>query len=157
MAEPTLPRYVAAQRQGESAWRITWEHREKLSSELAAWFRELAAEGREPAERVVLGRGVGLPEKTAFALARFRVAEICRMSTGDPDQMPDFLCVEPPCRGGGRGAGQHTRPVVVVAADGTVVRHPSIAAVAAADGVTPQTAARRVRRGLPSRGGRVAF
>ncbi len=108
--DPRLPRYVSAQRQGESAWRITWANRDKLPGKLATWFREMASQGREPAERVVLGRGVGLTMKTAFALARFRIAEINRMATGDPDQMADFLCFEPPCRGG-RG---HNRPVVVV-------------------------------------------
>ena len=87
----SLPRYVAAQRQGESAWRMTWENRDKRPGKLATWFCKLAAEGREPAERVVLGRGVGLTEKTAFTLARFRVAEICRAATGDPEQMADFV------------------------------------------------------------------
>jgi len=64
-----LSRYVGAQRQGESAWRITWENRDKLPGKLAGWFRALAAEGREPAERVLLGRSVALTMKTALARA----------------------------------------------------------------------------------------
>jgi len=90
-AEPSLPRFVGAQQQGQSVWRITWQHRDALPGKLPAWFRELSAQGREPIERVLLGRGVGLTEKTAFALTKFRISEICRMATGDPSQMADFL------------------------------------------------------------------
>ena len=81
--EPSLPRYVAAQRIGESAWRVVWQNRDKLPGKLAGWFRELASQGREPMERILLGRAVGLPLRTAFALANFRMAEICRMATGE--------------------------------------------------------------------------
>ena len=153
VAEPSLPRYVAAQRQGESAWRVTWENRDKRPGKLAAWFCKLAAEGREPAERVVLGRGVGLTEKTALTLARFRIAEICRAATGDPEQMADFLCLDPPCRGG-RG---HARPVVVIGPDGECCNYPSISAMGRAEQIARPTAARRVRRGLPGRGGRASL
>jgi len=153
VAEPSLPRYVCAQRQGEKAWRITWENRDKLPGKLAAWFRELAAKGREPAERVVLGQGVALTAKTAFSLAAFRVSEINRLATGDPDQMADFLANEPPARGG-RG---HGRPVVVVGPDGEQTQYPSISAMARAEHVTHPTATWRVRRGLPGRGGRTAL
>ena len=151
--DPRLPRYVSAQRQGESAWRITWANRDKLPGKLATWFREMASQGHEPAERVVLGRGVGLTMKTAFALARFRIAEINRMATGDADQMADFLCFEPPCRGG-RG---HNRPVVVVGPGGEQRQYPSVSAMARAEHIAQPTAVQRVRRGLPGRGGRTAL
>ena len=147
VVEPSLPRYVAAQRQGESAWRITWENRDKLPGKLAAWFRELAGEGREPAERIVLGRGVALTMQTAFSLAAFRIAEICRAATGSPDQMADFLMVDPPENVGGRG-----RPTAVVAEDGSVQTFPSIAALARAAGLTRQTVSRAIHRGVPGRG-----
>jgi hypothetical protein len=153
VAEPDLPRFVCAQRQGESAWRITWDRRGKLPGKLAAWFRELAAEGREPAERVVLGRGVALTVKTAFELARFRIGEINRLATGNADQMADFLAMEPPARGG-RG---HGRPVVVVGPDGEQTQYPSVSAMARAEHIAQPTAVRRVRRGLPGRGGRAAL
>ena len=125
--EPALPRHVCAQRQGQSAWRVTWDNRDKLPGKLAAWFRELAAEGREPAERVILGRGVALTMKTAFSLAAFRIAEICRAATGSADQMADFLMMDPPENVGKRG-----RPTSVVGDDGTVQTFPSIAALARA-------------------------
>ena len=131
VADPALPRYVCAQRQGQGAWRVTWENRDNLPGKLAAWFRQLAAEGREPAERIVLGRGVGLPMNTAFSLAAFRVAEICRAATGSPDQMADFLMMDPPENVGKRG-----RPTAVVGPDGSVETFPSIAALARAAGVT---------------------
>ena len=146
-AEPSLPRFVAAQRRGESAWRVVWQNRDKLPGKLAGWFRELAAQGREPMERILLGRAVGLPLKTAFALANFRIAEINRMATGDSEQMADFLCVEPICRGG-RG---HRRPVVVVGPNGEKTEYPSISAMARAEHISRATATRRVRRGLSHR------
>ena len=144
---PRLPRYVAAQRQGESAWRVTWENRDKLPGKLAAWFRQLATEGREPAERVLLGRSVGLTLKTALSLAAFRIAEICRAATGDPNEMADFLMMDPPENVGGRG-----RPTAVVAKDGSVQTFPSIAALARAAGLARQTVSRAIHRGVPGRG-----
>lgn len=156
-AEPSLPRFVGAQQQGQSVWRITWQHRDALPGKLPAWFRELSAQGREPIERVLLGRGVGLTERTAFALTKFRISEICRMATGDPSQMADFLCLEPPCRGGGRGGSRHTRPVVIVGPDGERKEYPSVSAMARGEHIAQPTAARRVRRGLPGRGGRTAL
>jgi len=156
-AEPSLPRFVAAQRQGQPVWRITWEHRDKLPTKLAAWFHELSAQGREPVERVVLGGGVGLTQKTAFALARFRSSEICRMAPGAPNQLAAFLCLEPPCRGGGRGKGRHMRPVVIVGPDGERKEYPSISAMARGEHIAQPTAVRRVRWGLPGRGGRTAL
>ena len=145
--EPVLPRYVAAQRQGASAWRVTWESRDKLPGKLAAWFRELAAEGREPAERIILGRGVALAMKTALSLAAFRVREINRAATGDPNAMADFLMMDPPQNVGGRG-----RPTAVVGKDGSVETFPSIAALARAAGLARQTVSRAVHRGVPGRG-----
>ena len=142
-----LPRYVGAQRQGQSAWRVTWENRDKLPGKLAGWFRQLASEGREPAERVLLGRGVGLTLKTALALATFRVAEICRAATGSPDEMADFLMMDPPDNVGGRG-----RPTAVVGTDGSVQTFPSIAALARAAGLARQTVSRAIHRGVPGRG-----
>jgi hypothetical protein len=153
VAEPALPRFIGAQRQGESAWRITWDRRDSLPGRLAAWFRELAAEGREPAERVVLGRGVALTMKTALALARFRIDEINRLATGDANQMADFLMIDPPVRGG-RG---HSRPVVVVEPNGQQKQYPSVSAMARAEHIARPTASRRVHRGLPGRGGRTAL
>jgi hypothetical protein len=145
--DPVLPRYVCAQRQGRSAWRVTWENRDKLTGKLAAWFRELAAEGREPAERVLLGRGAGLTLKTAFSLAAFRVAEINRAATGSPDEMADFLMMDSPENVGGRG-----RPTAVVGKDGAVQTFPSIAALARAAGLARQTVSRAIHRGVPGRG-----
>jgi hypothetical protein len=147
VADPVLPRYVCAQRQGHSTWRVTWENRDKLPGKLAAWFRQLASEGREPVERVLLGRGVGLTLKTALALAAFRVAEINRAATGSPDQMADFLTIDPPENVGGRG-----RPTAVVGQDGTVQTFPSIAALARAAGLARQTVSRAIHRGVPGRG-----
>jgi hypothetical protein len=151
--EPSLPRYVAAQRIGESAWRVVWQNRDKLSGKLAGWFRELASQGREPMERILLGRAVGLPLRTAFALANFRIAEICRMATGSSEQMADFLCVEPICRGG-RG---HRRPVMVVGPNGEQTEYPSISAMARAEHISRATATRRVRRGLSRRNKRITI
>ena len=145
--DPALPRYVSAQRQGQSAWRVTWENRDTLPGKLAAWFRQLAAEGREPAERVVLGRGVALTMKTAFSLAAFRIAEICRAATGSPDEMADFLMMDPPENVGKRG-----RPTAVVGKDGGVQTFPSIAALARAAGLARQTVSRAIHRGVPGRG-----
>jgi hypothetical protein len=142
-----LPRYVCAQRQGQSAWRVTWENRDKLPGKLAAWFRELAAEGREPAQRVLLGRGVALTMRTAFALAAFRVGEINRAATGDPNEMADFLMIDPPENVGKRG-----RPTAVVGKDGSVETFPSIAALARAAGLARQTVSRAIHRGVPGRG-----
>jgi hypothetical protein len=147
VADPLLPRYVCAQRQGRADWRITWENRDKLPGKLAAWFRQLAGEGREPGERVLLGRSVGLTMKTALALAAFRVAEINRMATGRPDEMADFLTIDPPENVGGRG-----RPTAVVAEDGSVQTFPSIAALARAVGLARQTVSRAIHRGVPGRG-----
>ena len=147
LCDPTdrsLPRFVAAQRRGESPWHAVWQNRAKLRGRLATWFREIASQGREPMERVLLGRGVGLTMKTALALANFRIAEINRMATGDEKQMADFLCVEPICRGG-RG---HRRPIVVVGPNGEQTEYPSISAMARAEHISRATAARRVRRGL---------
>ena len=145
--EPDLPRYVCAQRQGKAAWRVTWENRDKLPGKLAAWFGKLATEGREPAERVLLGRSVGLTLKTALSLAAFRIAEICRAATGDPNEMADFLMIDPPENVGGRG-----RPTAVVAKDGSVQTFPSIAALARAAGLARQTVSRAIHRGVPGRG-----
>jgi len=145
--EPALPRHVCAQRQGEQAWRVTWENRDKLPGKLAAWFHKLATEGREPAERVILGRGVALPMKMAISLVAFRVAEICRAATGSADQMADFLMMDPPENVGGRG-----RPTAVVGKDGTVETFPSIAALARAAGLARQTVSRAIHRGVPGRG-----
>jgi len=147
VADPVLPRYVCAQRQGQSAWRTTWENRDKLPGKLAGWFRQLAVEGRVPAERVLLGRGVGLTIKTAFALAAFRVSEINRAATGNPDEMADFLMMDPPENVGGRG-----RPTAVVGKDGSVESFPSIAALARAAGLARQTVSRAIHRGVPGRG-----
>ena len=151
--EPSLPRFVAAQRRGESPWLAVWQNRDKLPGKLAGWFRELAAQGHEPMERILLGRAVGLPLKTAFALANFRIAEINRMATGDSEQMADFLCVEPICQGG-RG---HRRPVVVVGPNGEKTEYPSISAMARAEHISRATATRRVRRGLSHRNKRITI
>lgn len=145
--DPLLPRYVCAQRQGRAAWRVTWENRDKLPGKLAVWFRELAAEGREPAERVLLGGGVGLTLKTSLSLAAFRVAEINRAATGSADEMADFLMMDPPENVGGRG-----RPTAVVGQDGSVQTFPSIAALARAAGLARQTVSRAIHRGVPGRG-----
>ena len=120
----TWRRSAKANRRGA----CVWQNRDKLPGKLAAWFCELASQGREPVERVLLGRAVGLPLRTAFALADFRIAEINRMATGDSEQMADFLCVEPICRGG-RG---HRRPIVVVGPNGEKTAYPSISAMARA-------------------------
>lgn len=145
--EPALPRLVCAQRQGQSVWRVTWENRDKLPGKLAAWFRAVAAEGREPAERVLLGRGAALTMNTAFSLAEFRIAEICRAATGSADQMADFLMMDPPENVGKRG-----RPTAVVGKDGSVQTFPSIAALARAAGLARQTVSRAIHRGVPGRG-----
>ena len=147
VADPMLPRYVCAQRQGQSAWQVTWENRDKLPGKLAEWFRQLAAEGREPAERVLLGRGVGLAMKTALSLAAFRVSEINRAATGDPNEMADFLMMDPPTN-----VGKSGRPTAVVGRDGTVETFPSIAALARAAGLARQTVSRAIHRGVPGRG-----
>ncbi len=147
VAEPALPRYVCAQRQGEQAWHVTWENKDKLPGKLAAWFRELSAEGREPTERVILGRGVALPMKMAISLVAFRVAEICRAATGSADQMADFLMMDPPENVGKRG-----RPTAIVGKDGSVETFPSIAALARAAGLARQTVSRAIHRGVPGRG-----
>jgi len=118
-----------------------------LPGKLAGWFRELSSEGREPAERVLLGRGVGLMLKTAFSLAAFRVAEINRAATGNPDEMADFLMMDPLENVGGRG-----RPTAIVGEDGTVEIFPSIAALARAAGLARQTVSRAIHRGVPGRG-----
>jgi len=145
--DPAIPRYVAAQRQGQTAWRTTWEHRDELPGKLAAWFRELAAQGREPAERVLLGRSVALTLTAALALAKFRISEICRATTGSPDEMADFLMIDPPENVGKRG-----RPTAVVGKDGSVETFPSIAALARAAGLARQTVSRAIHRGVPGRG-----
>ena len=114
---------------------------------LATRFRELAAQGREPAERILLGRTVALTLKAALSLAKFRIAEICRAATGNPDQMADFSMIDLPHNVGGRG-----RPTAVVGEDGTVESFPSIAALARAAGLARQTVSRAIHRGVPGRG-----
>ena len=138
---------MAAQRIGESPWHVVWQNRHKLPGRLAAWFREIASQGRKPIERILLGRAVGLTMRTALALANFRIAEINRMATGDEKQMADFLCIEPICRGG-RG---NRRPVAVVGPNGEKTEYPSISAMARAERISRATAARHVRRGLSRR------
>jgi len=152
-ADRSLPRYVAAHRIGESPWRVVWQNRDKLRGRLATWFREIASQGREPMERVLLGRGVGLTMKTALALANFRISEINRMATGDEEQMADFLCIEPICRGG-RG---HRRPIVVVGPNGEQTEYPSISTMVRAEHISRATATRRVRRGLSRRNKRITI
>ena len=124
VADATLPRYVCAQRQGQSAWRITWENRDKLPGNWPDGSANWRPTGREPAERVLLGRGAGLTTKTAISLTAFRVAEICRAATGSPDEMADFSMIDPPENVGKRG-----RPTAVVGKDGSVETFPSIAAL----------------------------
>ena len=65
VADATLPRYVWRGVRA-SAWRVTWENQDKLAGKLAGWFRQLAAEGREPTERVLLGEGIGADAEPRF-------------------------------------------------------------------------------------------
>ena len=56
-------RYVGTgQYEVPSRWRTIWRYRDRLTSELAAWFRTLE---REPAEQIVLGASVPLDARTA--------------------------------------------------------------------------------------------
>ena len=111
------------------------------------YVRAAQRQGREPAERILLGRSVGLTLKTALSLAEFRISEICRAATGNPDDMADFLMIDPPENMGGRG-----RPTAVVGEDGSVESFPSIAALARAAGLARQTVSRAIHRGVPGRG-----
>ena len=90
---------------------------------------------------------MGLTLKTALSLAAFRIAEINRAATGSPEQMADFLMMDPPENVGGRG-----RPTAVVGKDGSVQTFPSIAALARAAGLARQTVSRAIHRGVPGRG-----
>ena len=88
-----------------------------------------------------------LTMNTAFSLAAFRIAEICRAATGSADQMADFLMMDPPENVGKRG-----RLTAVVGKDGSVQTFPSIAALARAAGLARQTVSRAIHRGVPGRG-----
>lgn len=150
--EPTLPRAVFACRVGESPWRIVWRHKEKLRGRLAEWFRQLACKGMEPCERVLLGKGVALPEATAHAVCRYRIAEIARMAGCTKGRIPDFLCVEERHRGG-KG---HGRPCAVVKGD-RVQRFNSIADAARHLGRRRPTVSRAVGEGRRCGGGAVTL
>ncbi len=146
--EPKLPRAVFACQLGQSPWRVVWQHRGELPGRLAEWFRQLASEGVEPLERVLLGNGAALTEDTAHAICRFRLAEISRMSGCAEGEIPSFLCHDEK-HVGGKG---DWRPCTVVKG-GRVQRFPSIADAARHLGIRKPTASRAVREGRRCGGG----
>ncbi|MEN6405901.1 MAG: hypothetical protein ABFC77_05460 [Thermoguttaceae bacterium] len=129
-----------------------WNHRAELPGRLAAWFRQLASEGVEPCERVLLGKGAALTEATAHAVCRFRIAEIARMAGCPKGKLPDFLCVEERHRGG----NGHGRPCTVLKGDRTQ-RFNSIADAARYLGRRRPTVSRAVGEGRRCGGGAVTI
>ncbi len=85
----------------------------------------------------------GLKEPTARRLARWRIAEICRWSTGREDRPPPWLRshVPIPPQRRGRGFG---RPVVRCHPDGRAERFASVQAAARAVGRDPVVLRRRL-------------
>ncbi|HWB08632.1 MAG TPA: hypothetical protein VG826_05385 [Pirellulales bacterium] len=73
-----LPRYV-----GAGDWRRLWANRDKSGSRLAAWFRELAAAGREPVESNRWVLSMLVDGRTARAIARGRVRQIIQWAGGE--------------------------------------------------------------------------
>jgi len=150
--DPGLPRYVIAHRQHESPWACVWEHRDKVQSKLATWFRELSAANLEPLARPLLGRRCALNEATAHAICRFRVQEIARMAGCPEGEIPSFLYHDEK-HVGGKG---DKHPCAVVKG-GRVQRFPSIADAARYLGVRRPAVSRAVGRGLRCGGGAVAM
>jgi hypothetical protein len=148
---PSLPRAVFACRTHESPWRVVWQHRGEIPGRLSEWFKGLASEGVEPLERVLLGRGAALTERTAHAICRYRVSQIARMA-GCPEGLPDFLCHDEKHVG-----GQGDKHPCTVVKGGQVQRFPSIADAARYLGVRRPAVSRAVARGLRCGGGAVTL
>lgn len=138
--EPTLPRYIVAHRQSEAPWIRVWEHRNKLQSKLAAWMRALSDDGVEPLARPLLGRSVGLDERSAHAVCQFYISLVSKMAGCGPGTIPDFLIVDV-------NHGPRRRPVTKVAKDGTPIIYRAVREAARAEGIAPVSIRRRISRG----------
>jgi hypothetical protein len=144
-----LPRYVGMARGNEHPWQFIWKNRDRLPGRLATWFRSLA---QPPIEKTWFGRHTRLNIATARRLLRFRIRQICEMATADPNEVPDFLAVEPVCHGGAAG-----RPVAIVGADGTVTQYGSLGEAARALEVSRPYISAMVAMARPDGAGRAAF
>lgn len=140
--EPTLPRYIIAHRQQEAPWHGVWQNRDKMQTRLAAWMRSLSDDGVEPLARPLLGRTVGLDERTAHAACQFYISQVGKMAGCPPETTPEFLIVEQ--HHGGRN---HRRPVTKITRDGTPIIYPAVREAARAEQVAPVSIRRRVSRG----------
>jgi hypothetical protein len=139
-----VPRYIGVQRAGESFLRMAWECREIVDNRLMFWLRLLSV---PPKSRVLLGRGVQLAAREAWALARFQRERVSRMAGSWPDP-PDFA-VWPALSRGGR---DHPRPVCRVR-DGVVERFVSVEQAAGSARTSRDAVEERIESGHPDEGG----